>query len=100
MFGFSVLTAGIMAQSRRSYFVVCGLWLLLNLSFELLQANDMQKLLFHISGNHGRITGWPKWMQGYSLNGVFDFRDLLAIRLGAICAYCALLFTRGKEQRR
>jgi hypothetical protein len=98
VFGLSVLTAGIAARGAKSYAFACGLWLVVDFSFELLQSITVQNMFPLICGSHGQITGLLMRIQSYSLNGVFDLRDLLAATFGAVCAYCLLLPTQGKEE--
>ncbi len=98
VFGFGVLTAGIIARRKSSYCLICGLWTLVNVSFEFLQADMARGLISRISVNHVRAAGLFKWLQSYSLNAVFDIRDISAIVCGAICAYGALLLTQGKGE--
>ena len=95
--GFSVLSAGIIATSKKGYRLICGLWSLINISFEILQADIflMPEEIYRqeVTVGHSLFV----WLQDYARNTVFDFYDLLAILLGAICAYRVLTRTQKRE---
>lgn len=82
---FSLLTAGIFAENLRQYLYIIGFWLAINFLFEILQLDT-----FHsISGLN--------WVKNYSLNAVFDFKDLIAIFSGGIIAFIVLSLTKRKD---
>jgi hypothetical protein len=93
-FGFSLLTAGIIAQRGSSYRTICGLWAATNVSFELFQANNIIKMTSQISSHLENSNRIFTYLQTYSSTAVFDFFDILAIICGAICAYYVLLLTQ------
>ncbi len=82
---FSLLTAGIITDKKKFYVLICCIWVLINTIFEIIQIN------------HTQISRLSNWVEKYSLNGIFDFKDLLAIYLGGICAF--FLLTLTKKQR-
>lgn len=97
VFGFSVLSAGIIAISKKAYIFICSLWALINILFEILQSD-----LFLFQNVHtilGKQTGAyiVNWLQNYSFNAVFDYYDILAILLGAMSAYWVLKQTQLRE---
>ncbi len=97
VFGFSVLSAGIIAFSKKAYIVICSLWALINIVFEILQSDIVLTLYEHtFFGQQLSVTVW-NWIESYSLNAVFDYYDILAILLGAISAYWVLTQTQKKE---
>ena len=92
VFGFSLLTAGIIVQKKWTYMIICCTWLFLNLLFEFLQANAINTWVNLISINHDKYL-LLHWLKNYSLNGVFDPKDIFALIIGAILAYIVLIKT-------
>ncbi len=97
VFGFSMLCAGIIGATNNSYIVICSLWALINVSFELLQSDYLLAVIQHDFLNGLLSVFISNWLQNYSLNTVFDDRDVLAILLGAISAYWVLKQTQQRE---
>ena len=97
VFGFSVLSAGIIAMNKKAYLLICSLWALINISFEILQSDFFLQLnqLTFFTATFGDSALF--WLQNYSSNAVFDYYDILAILLGAISAYWVLKQTQQRE---
>ena len=94
VFGFSVLSAGIIAINKKAYFIICSLWAFINIIFEILQSDfflTLNELIFFNSLFSDSVL---LWLHNYSLNTVFDYFDLLAILLGAMGAYWVLIQTQ------
>jgi hypothetical protein len=97
VFGFSALSAGIIASSKKAYIVVCGLWAMTNIFFEMLQSDIFIALNEYNLYDKQFDPSVLEWLQNYSSNTVFDYFDVLAILLGAICAYWILRQTQKRE---
>lgn len=98
VFGFSVLSAGIITISKKTYVVICSLWASINIAFELLQS-DFFLTLNELTFLNSQISNSALlWIQNYSLNTVFDYYDLLAILLGAMSAYWVLTQTQQEVE--
>jgi len=91
VFAFSLIIGGLLACKKRGFFVICSMWLFINILFELGQKHAIAA---------SRIV--PLWFsevfilentQNYFLKGTFDFCDILAGFFGALAAYCVLLLT-------
>lgn len=93
VFGFSLLTAGIIVQKKRTYIIICSFWLLLNLLFEFLQSDAAYTWLNYMSIHHDKLNPILLWFKNYSLHAVFDLKDIFALISGAILAYIILLKT-------
>jgi len=78
----ALLTSGIYAFKKVQYIKVCVGWIMFNLIFEILQMNFIQNI------------SDQQWIYNYSLHGVFDSKDILAICLGGCVAYLILLITQ------
>ena len=97
VFAFSLLTAGIMENSKKGYATICLLWFGINVFFELGQKFDRWVIQF--------IPDWFSDIvllentKNYFLNGCFDYLDLLSITLGALLAYIFLITTQKKEEK-
>ena len=91
VFAFSLLLGGLLACPKIGYLVICSAWLLIDVAFEAGQgqATFASRLI-------------PAWFQevfilqnlrSYFLMGTFDFYDLGSTLVGALAAYCFLIFT-------
>lgn len=78
----ALITSGIYAFKKVQYIKVCVGWILFNSIFEILQMNFIQNI------------SDQKWIYNYSLHGVFDSKDILAICLGGCIAYFILIITQ------
>ena len=98
VFSFSLLSAGLIACGKRGCLIVCGIWLGVNLLFELGQ---------YYASTAANLV--PRWFDGvflfdhvrtYFLGGTFDPLDLLACLAGAASAYgvTAKTIKRGKRK--
>ena len=97
VFGFSVLCAGIIAISKKAYIVICSLWALINILFEMLQS-DLFLSINEVTFFGKQLSAYVlNWLQNYTLNAVFDYYDILAILLGAMSAYWVLTQTQQRE---
>jgi len=85
VFSFSMMTAGIAAESKTGLFAVCFGWAVVNLGFELGQYFD-DRVVKHL----------PAWFEHYPLletvddyftAGCFDGWDIAAIFAGSAAAY-------------
>ena len=93
VFGFSLLTAGIIVQKKWNYIIICCLWLFINLLFELLQRDTIFLQLNYVSVNHDKLDPILHWLKNYSLQAVFDPKDIFALIIGAVVAYIVLTKT-------
>lgn len=93
VFGFSLMTAGIIVQKKWTYMIICGSWLFLNLLFEFLQTDAVYTWLNYMSINHDKLNPILHWFKNYSLHAVFDPKDIFALISGAILAYIILIKT-------
>jgi hypothetical protein len=93
VFGFSLLTAGIIVRKKWTYMIICGSWLFLNLLFEFLQTDAAHTRLRYMSSNHDSLNPVLHWLKNYLLHGVFDPKDIFALMIGAILAYVVLMKT-------
>ncbi len=84
---FSLLTAGFAGAKKTNYKAICFFWFFVNCIFELGQkySSFASKLIP------------AKSIQGFFINGTFDYLDILAFISGGIIAYTFLIFTRNKE---
>ena len=94
VFGFSLLTAGIIVQKKWIYIIICGFWLLINLLFEFLQTDTAYTQLNYMSINHAKLDPILHWFKNYSLQAVFDPKDIFALIIGAFLAYIVLTKTK------
>lgn len=95
---FILITAGIVACKRRSYFIICLGWFLANCVFEFGQRLNSS----HLKMLPDWLDGIPFWenFKSFFVHGAFDSFDLAAITIGTICAYCLLLFTMERRNER
>jgi hypothetical protein len=93
VFGFSVLTAGIIDQKRWTSMIVCGFWLLLNLLFEVMQSDAAYSWLNDLSLRTVEFNPFLHGLKNYSLHAVYDLKDIVALISGAIFAYIVLMKT-------
>ena len=96
VFSFILITAGLLRCQKRGCVLICALWFLTDVIFELWQSFNL----------------WiseviPDWFGGilflentksYFTQGTFDYFDLAAITIGAIVAYFVLLHTIQMEK--
>ena len=93
---FILMTAGLVAASKKEYAFICLVWFVIDVLFELGQG-------------HGDIIVQiiPDWFsdflflenaRDYFLHGRFDYLDLLSIALGSILAYFLLTKTKYKGE--
>ena len=96
VFSFILITAGLLRCQRRGCIIICALWFLTDVIFEL-----WQKFNLWIS------EVIPDWFGGilflentknYFIRGTFDYFDLAAITIGTILAYFVLLHTIQMEK--
>jgi hypothetical protein len=92
---FTLITAGIIAEKNKSYFILSLLWCLIGLIFELIQSDYFVENLLQFTHNNSRMSGINKWLITYSLRGTFDLIDVIAIFSGSICAYYLLILTKS-----
>lgn len=93
VFGFSLLTAGVLGQKKWIFLIICVSWLYLNLIFEFFQKNTTYNWLRDISINHENLNPILHWFQRYSFHGIFDPKDILALISGAMLAYIFMVKT-------
>ncbi len=98
VFAFSLLTAALLADAKKTAVIVCLGWFLVDAAFEL--------------GQRAPIAQWlskliPPWFAHlpildktgrYFLHGTFDPSDIFAIALGAFAAYLVIQNTRRRER--
>ena len=93
---FSLITAGLIANRKRGYAIICLAWFLVDMLFELGQGLDKTIIKF--------IPDWFSKVlflentKNYFLYGKLDFADLLSIGLGSVAAYVILIFTMKKKE--
>ncbi|MGV7223400.1 MAG: hypothetical protein ACQ9MH_17955 [Nitrospinales bacterium] len=96
VFSFILITVGLLRCQKRGCIIICTLWFLTDVIFELGQK-------FKVLSS----TMVPDWFSGilflensknYFLSGTFDFNDLTAIALGSILAYLVLLITIKRRE--
>jgi hypothetical protein len=97
VFAFSLLTAGLIAESKRGYAAACFFWFAVNVLFEFGQRFD-NYVVQVIPGWFAEIP-FLQNTSGYFLKGRFDYLDLFSITLGALTAYFFLLKTSNKENK-
>ena len=95
VFAFSLITAGIMASSKRGYTAACLLWFGINVFFEFGQKFD-SLMVQYIPDWFAKIV-FLENTKSYFLKGRFDHFDLLAIALGALVAYLFLIVSHKGE---
>lgn len=97
VFAFILLTAVIVAPSRRFAAAICVAWLGIDSLFEIGQIPVIAQ---------GIASRVPDWFHGvpfventseYFLSGTFDVLDLGAIAAGALAAFLTLVLTASKE---
>lgn len=97
VFGFSVLSAGIIANRSKAYMAICAAWACVNIVFEILQSDyfsNLNELSIFSTIKSNKVL---LWIQNYSTNAVFDYYDIVAILLGALSGYWVLKQTQQKE---
>jgi hypothetical protein len=91
VFAFCLITSGVLACGRQGAAVICVLWMLVDMLFEIGQQQDIASEI---------VAYIPDWFKGvpflentadYFVQGRFDPADLLAILFGAIAAYLLML---------
>ncbi len=84
---FSLLTAGFAEAKKTDYKAICFFWFFVNFICELGQkySSFASKLIP------------AKNIQGFFINGTFDYLDILAFIAGGVIAYTFLIFTGNKE---
>lgn len=95
-FAFSILTAGLTDRTRVAAGAACLGWLLVDVAFEVGQYPAVAATLARAIPPE--LESWPIVGRtgGYFVAGTFDWRDLLAIVLGALAAYA---FARWPTRR-
>lgn len=97
VFAFILLTAVIVAPSRRVAAAICVVWLVIDSLFEIGQIPVIAQ---------GVASRVPDWFHGvpffentseYFLSGTFDVLDLGSIAAGAVAAFLTLVLTASKE---
>ena len=95
VFSFILITAGLIARSKRDYLVICLSWFVVDVLFEFGQKFKTWSVMMI-----------PDWFSGipylensknYFLYGSFDLNDIGSIILGAVLAYIVLLITTKEE---
>ena len=95
VFSFILITASFICFQKRGYLIICLSWFLVDCAFELGQKfNSVPSKL--IPDWFGRIPFFEN-TENYFLSGTFDFLDLVAITIGALIAYFALLATMKRR---
>jgi len=95
VFAFILLTAGLVAGSKKSYLIITLAWCAIDLLFEIGQGvgREIMQII-------------PDWFSGipflentraYFMRGSFDWYDLFSIALGSLAAYFILRLTNRKE---
>jgi len=95
VFSFSMITAGWLSCGKRSALIICLSWFTVDCMFELGQIRDAWS---------SRMV--PDWfvnvpfiqnLDGYFINGTFDFYDMISILIGAVTSYLVLMATKTKK---
>ncbi|MEN8131965.1 MAG: hypothetical protein ABFS45_17640 [Pseudomonadota bacterium] len=93
VFGFCLITCGILTQNRWVALGVCSFWVLLDGLFEIGQHPAIASLIVeHIPGWFNNVPILEN-TQAYFLSGRFDPMDLLSVLLGGILAYVVVIIT-------
>lgn len=96
VFALCLITCGVLGSGLREAAVVCLLWLLVDVFFELGQHQDIA---------HKIVPYLPNWFKGipflentadYFVQGRFDPVDLIAILFGAIASFLLILVLQQK----
>lgn len=90
VFAFSCISAGIIARERNGIILICLFWLLTDGLFEIAQHKAIATQLVLYIPNWFHNVPVLENTSHYLLQGRFDPFDLLAIVIGAICAYFVL----------
>lgn len=93
---FILLTAVCLQPSKNQLIIVCIVWLLTELMFEVLQLDSISLWLITIVGE--RFNGIPvlENLTVYLSHGVFDKFDVCAIAVGAVFAYLTVSYVMKK----
>ena len=95
VFSFSIITAGWISSGKRSMFMICLVWFIIDSLFELGQKYNIWS---------SSIV--PDWFfnvpflentKNYFMKGTFDYFDLIAISIGAASAYLVLIITETRK---
>jgi hypothetical protein len=86
---FSLMSAALMARTRRQVYGICGAWAAIEVAFELAQHRAFRSWLTH----HGAFVFRIPLLGGYLSSGTFDLGDLTAAVVGA--AVAAWILTRA-----
>lgn len=93
-FSFSIITASLIRYRKYGYVLICSVWCLIDLTFELGQKYREFTV---------RII--PDWFSGipvlenaknYFYNGTFDYIDIIAIVIGTMMSYLLLIKTKER----
>ena len=93
---FILITAGVVASTRKGYFIACIVWLGIDWAFELGQ------LQYQVP-----VALTPEWFEkipvfrntkAFFIYGTFDWNDMLGVLAGAISAYIILLMTQKDKK--
>ena len=96
VFAFSLLTAGLIASSKKGYAAACLLWFGFNVLFEIGQKFD--RWVIQIIPDWFSSIAFLENTESYFLKGRFDYLDLLSIALGSLAAYTLLIKTMEKKE--
>jgi len=88
VFAFIMMTAGLIANKKRGYLIVCLSWFTIDVFFEISQGLDA--VLIPVIPNWFSHLFLLENTRDYLLYGSFDYLDLVAIALGSIVAYLFL----------
>ncbi len=97
VFSLSLLTAALLDTPRFSPLVVCASWLVIDLTFELVQH---PLIVEHLSG---AMDAGPAWfsvfepVRRYAVHGTYDPLDLLSIVVGAGLALALISLLSGSR---
>jgi hypothetical protein len=94
VFGFCLITCGILTQNRWVTVGVCSFWVLFDGLFEIAQHPAVASLIVeHIPAWFNNVAIFEN-TQDYFLSGRFDPVDLFSILLGGMLAYMVFLATQ------
>lgn len=95
-FAFILLLTSVAGSDRRSYSMVCFLWVCVEIVFELFQSSTANTWM-QLHGIHTpKGDAFSDAIVGACVRGTFDVADLVAITLGGMAAY-ALLSNSNKR---
>lgn len=96
---FCLLCAGIVGADLRTAAWICASWGGVHAFFEIVQNDHVFFSIFLNLIEKYQTYYFVQLFKNYSVNGIFDLKDLLAAIAGCLAAYAAVALTRVRHEK-